>query len=111
MKIYNSYLRSIRNAVGSKVQHRNLDHFSGYQPDLIKAAMNESFTLEPKTGLETLAKLVGFQEVKKPVIGDHPDFKHLRANGGLDYHYIVSMFIDVKGSTNFHKRYNLEQIA
>lgn len=73
--------------------------------------MNASVALEPKTGLETLAKLLGIREIMKPILGDHPDFKHLRLTGGFDYHYIVSMFIDVKGSTNFHKKYSLEQIA
>lgn len=110
MKIYDNYLRSIQSAVGTREQQRNLSHFEGTRPDLIKA-MNESVALESKTGLETLAKLLGIKEIKKPVLGDHPDFKHLRVAGGFDYHYIVSMFIDVKGSTNFHKKYSLEQIA
>lgn len=110
MKIYDSYLTRIKNAVGTRDQQRNLSHYESIRPDLVKA-MNESVALEPKTGLETLAKLMGIQQIKKPVLGDHPDFKHLRQTGGFDYHYIVSMFIDVKGSTNFHKKYTLEQIA
>jgi hypothetical protein len=37
--------------------------------------------------------------IEKPVLGDHPNFKHLRLIGGFDYHYIVSMFIAVVSPT------------
>lgn len=111
MKLYGSYTNNIRNAIHAVSNLRSMDNFSGNPNTSMKALMTESAALEPKTGLETLAKLLGIQEVRKPVLGDHPDFKQLRVTGGFEYHYITSMFVDVKGSTNFHKKYSLEQIA
>jgi adenylate cyclase len=69
--------------------------------------------LEPEVSLKGLADLLNIPYIKQPYLGDHPDFKHLRFENGFssDYHYIVSMFIDVKNSTNFHKKYSLEQIS
>lgn len=32
-------------------------------------------------------------------IGDHPDFKHLKDTNETEKHYIVSIFVDIKGST------------
>lgn len=40
----------------------------------------------------------------------HPDFKHIKSTNQNEYHNIVSVFIDIDGSTNLHKEYNLEEI-
>lgn len=111
--LYGTYINQIRKALAVKDGTKNFSQPLpfGQQSDLIKSLMLENKTLEPKTGLHKLAELLGIPEVKKPYKGDHPDFTNLRISPGVDYHYIVSMFIDVKGSTNFHKKYDLEQIA
>ena len=57
----------------------------------------------------TLADLLK-RPVKMPVSGDHPDFAHLRSTDGIEYHNITSMFMDVKNSTSFFKKYTIEQI-
>lgn len=41
-------------------------------------------------------------------LGAHPDFKHLKNTNSFEYHYAVSIFIDIKGSTNLFKKYNNE---
>lgn len=71
MKIYDTYLKNIRNVVGTRDQQLNLSHYDSFRPDLIKA-LNESVALEPKTGLETLAKLLGIQEVKNQFLAIIP---------------------------------------
>lgn len=109
-KLYQPYLNEIERAINLS-SNRSFSLSSSSKKDLVKAILSESKELQPKTGLHELATLVGINEVRKPVKGDHPDFAHLRIKGGFDYHYIVSMFIDVKGSTQFHKKYSLEQIA
>src|SRR5690606_7831972 len=38
-------------------------------------------------------------------LGLHPDFSHLKHSECLEDHYIVSMFVDIKGSTNLFKKY------
>lgn len=46
-----------------------------------------------------IRKLVGKSSEPHPVIiGTHPDFVHLE-HGGYENHYIVSVFVDIKGST------------
>jgi adenylate cyclase len=45
----------------------------------------------------------------EPFIGPHPDFAHLQHDQYLS-HYAVSMFLDIKGSTDLSKRYDLLQI-
>jgi class 3 adenylate cyclase len=110
-KLYQPYITEIQRALrlGNK---RSYDSFTGEtKADIVKGMFSESRELQPKTGLHELARLLGITEIKKPFKGDHPDFVHLRSNPGVDYHYIVSMFIDVKGSTQFHRKYTLEQIA
>ena len=110
-KLYQPYISEIQRAfrLGDKTSY---DSFTGeFKADLVKGLFTESRELQPKTALHELARLLGITEVKKPFKGDHPDFMHLRTNPGFEYHYIVSMFIDVKGSTQFHKKYTLEQIA
>jgi class 3 adenylate cyclase len=43
-------------------------------------------------------------------LGLHPDFTHLKESGETEFHYIVSVFIDIQGSTNLHKEHDLEEI-
>lgn len=38
-------------------------------------------------------------------LGLHPDFSYLKHSDSVEQHYIVSMFVDIKGSTNLFKRY------
>ena len=113
--IYHDYIQNIKDIVGNvelqksfssneqlweskQMTHEQADKISG---------------IDPGISLRDLAQLLNINVIKAPVLGDHPDFKHLRHQEGFpsDYHYIVSMFIDVKGSTNFHKKYSLNQIG
>ena len=43
-------------------------------------------------------------------LGLHPDFKHLKNTDITEEHYVVSAFIDIKGSTNLFKKFNKETI-
>ncbi len=47
-----------------------------------------------------------FQNVS---IGTHPDFADLEYNK-YEYHYCVSMFMDIKGSTRLNEKYSLPEI-
>ena len=40
----------------------------------------------------------------------HPDFKHLKGTINTEQHYIVSVFIDIAGSTNLFRSYDLDEI-
>lgn len=41
-------------------------------------------------------------------IGTHPDFSHLEKTSNTELHYIVTMFIDIKGSTRLNLLLDLE---
>lgn len=43
--------------------------------------------------------------------GAHPDFDNLKDETSFENHYIISIFIDVKNSTNLFRRYNPETVA
>lgn len=110
--LFNSYTNNIRNIINKSASIGGLsDHSFSFmgENNLIKA--QEDNLLEPATNLKDLASLLGIKMVKKPFKGDHADFKHLRENKGVEHHYIVSMFIDVKNSTKLHYKYDLYQIA
>src|SRR5688572_6690784 len=55
-----------------------------------------------------LANLFGTNNWSFPMlsIGTHPDFEHLTYNQYC-YHYCVSMFLDIKGSTRLATKYSL----
>lgn len=110
-KLYQPYISEIERAFRLQGKERYYSFTGETKAELVKGLLSESRELQPKTGLHELARLLGIHDIRKPYKGDHPDFTHLRTLPGIEYHYIVSMFIDVKGSTQFHRKYTLEQIA
>lgn len=53
---------------------------------------------------ERFRELVGKEGNYKDreTIGTHPDFKYLEGTDGIENHYIVSMFVDIKNSTSIY---------
>ncbi|MEQ9727948.1 adenylate/guanylate cyclase domain-containing protein [Pseudomonas sp. WHRI 8822A] len=47
---------------------------------------------------------------KPAAIGGHPDFAHLENNGRQEKGYVVSLFVDIKGSTKLGVVYNPEEV-
>ena len=43
-------------------------------------------------------------------LGLHPDFEYLKNTNTTEEHYIVSAFIDIKGSTNLFKKFDKETV-
>ena len=43
-------------------------------------------------------------------LGLHPDFEHLKGTDIIEEHYIVSSFIDIKGSTNLFKKFDKQTV-
>ena len=81
---------------------------------------SNSFVLEDSgasvDGLESyrppkqeLRDLVGKLQVYPEDIGSHPDFANLDENEST-YHYIVSVFLDIKGSTKLATKLPLEDV-
>lgn len=119
MKIFEDYLATIEAAMSAskKSKTRSTDELTkGYSS--IGKPPRKSMTLDEAKkqlqakrlfpSLDELAKTVGLQINFEQQLGNHPDFSYLRDSEGTENHYIVSMFIDIKGSTNLFRSYEPE---
>ncbi len=57
-----------------------------------------------------IASEMGATPFTEQQIGHHPHFKHLKHTNNSENHYIISVFIDVKGSSNLFKNYDNETV-
>lgn len=115
--MYNSYTDQIRTAMQknklSKSMNESFSNFSGNLSGLPENNLNKSKTDEwykPEPSLRPLSDLLAIQPAANSKLGEHPDFSDLKGTSNTRYHYITSVFIDIKGSTNLHKKYDLETI-
>ncbi len=119
MEIYSDYIKTIKSAIktsdrlrkgslGSIEAYSSLDNlendfdFQNY--------LNESKKSELLPSLGSFAKKIGMKPDYEQSLGAHPDFTHLKISESIERHYIVSMFIDIKGSTNLFNRYSPETV-
>lgn len=72
---------------------------------------SDNLTTDEFPRKEQLRKLI-HKEIKYPeTIGTHPDFAYLDAEEcGKEYHYAVSVFLDIKGSTVMGTKLSLEDV-
>lgn len=61
--------------------------------------------------LSVLNSFTGVNTKYEEKLGAHPSFSHLKNSNKSEYHYIVSMFIDVKNSTGLFKKYDPDVVA
>lgn len=61
--------------------------------------------------LGALNSLTGEVRKYKEKLGAHPSFSSLKTTNGSEYHYIVTMFVDVKNSTGLFKKYAPDVVA
>lgn len=114
--MYNSYTDAIRSAMQknklSKSVNEGFSNFSGSLSGIDDTPQN-SATAEwynPEPSLLPLSELLKIKPTATAKLGEHPDFAHLKGTTNTLRHYITSVFIDIKGSTNLHKVYDLETI-
>jgi len=116
MEIYTDYLSVISEAMkggnntGSLHESRGAEAkaFSkglSYQELNARIPRNQ---LQP--GLQRFAQEIGLAANFQQKLGQHPDFAHLKNSNTTEKHYIVSMFVDIKGSTNLFRRYEPETV-
>ncbi len=114
MNIYDNYLSTIRDAIDQDKQSRNFSKaFSGNGQSLaegVKAFLGTKADLTPLASFQGFIADQGLRPHVNQKLGEHPDFKHLRETNGIEKHYIVSVFIDMKGSTNLFREYDAETI-
>jgi adenylate cyclase len=108
--LYDNYTTRIKSIVS---QNRN-----GITPDLNDIILNRSLIRDQRlfsarSHLKAEAPIKEFlnpEVITGKSIGNHPDFAHLRGTDKTELHYIVSAFIDIKGSTNLFGKYSLTDI-
>lgn len=109
MNIFDDYLRPIRKAIAADGQsHSFTESFTGnaYRNVVNLKAMNEE--VPEKRLLPSLAEfadLLGRQPDFSQQLGSHPDFAYLKHTDQTEEHWIVSMFVDVRRSTQLYARY------
>ncbi|NOQ71167.1 MAG: hypothetical protein GQ574_04135 [Crocinitomix sp.] len=110
MKFYNDYYDIIKSAM-SEDQSITLGFDGEISKGIdLKAFLNESKQSNLLPSLQNFASQIGRQPDFSRKLGAHPDFQHLKGTDETENHYIVSMFIDIKGSTNLFSKYSNEAV-
>jgi adenylate cyclase len=114
--IYDNYTQRLKNIVLDSDIKKNI---SKGIPDLGGLGRNiknkleaiqeqRNFSAKMQLKAQPLAQILHPEALINATVGLHPDFKHLRGSNETENHYIVSVFIDISGSTNLFKKYDLE---
>jgi class 3 adenylate cyclase len=114
MRLFSNKLNQLNEIINTQPENR-VKKFGEFRANLNKGV---GHVIE-STGSKVVAK-VDYSEVERlfgrhkfsfmePHIGPHPDFQHIGPDDYL-HHYAVSMFADIKGSTQLAKKYDLYQI-
>lgn len=120
--IYNNYTDRLKNILAESRSRKNdLDkdfkNFSGiggfsdsYSNKRTLIQEQRIFSNSMHLNAKPLGSILTNEQLKNAKLGQHPDFIRLRGTDDVEYHYIVSLFIDIQGSTNLHRKYDLEDI-
>lgn len=96
--------RSSKTFSNESFQHRLNDNLTMSYSDKIKNEANFR-------SLSALNSITGRTTKYEEKLGAHPSFNHLKNSDKSEFHYIVSMFIDVKNSTGLFKKYDPDVVA
>jgi len=111
MHIFDDYLKPIRAAMAADPKSGTLNESLFSQREFFQKAFDvkalNSQVPEKRLlpNLADFAKALGLVPNFEQRLGLHHDFAHLKYSESLEEHYIISMFVDIKGSTNLFKKY------
>lgn len=116
MKIYDDYLSTIKAAMSA--DRKSQSGFEGLVSSFDSFEKSSAYLnlysplLENKLlpSLGDFANEVGLKANFNQSLGLHPDFAHLKLTDRIEKHYIISVFIDIKGSTNLFAKYDPETV-
>lgn len=117
MNTFSEYQNIIEKALNRNEIHKNLNEsitFSGLAGPVAsqKYTMSDYIAnrsqLSLSTDLAAIANKMGVVPHTNQLIGHHPHFSYLKGTTNTEKHYIISAFIDIKGSTNLFKKYDEE---
>jgi hypothetical protein len=114
--IYSNYLENITNSLKNgkrrgvlqKSFSNNFTGLSGNDNDTWYDEKNNEINFN---SLQQLSSIAGKKAKYHEKLGAHPDFGHLKQNNKVEYHYITTMFIDIKNSTGLFKKYYPHTVA
>lgn len=111
-KYFSQYISDINDILDKKSSRfeKSIRTFSSEKLSDSRAieSLNEQVALGSRNELQSLfGRANGCKNI--PTIGTHPDFTNMNL-GDSRYKYCVSMFIDIKGSTNLALKYSLEEV-
>jgi class 3 adenylate cyclase len=116
MHIFDDYLKPIRAAIAADPKsgrlHENLT-FNDRSFDKVFNLKSFNEQVPQKRLLPSLAdfaRTIGLTPNFDQHLGLHPDFSHLKHSENLEHHYIVSMFVDIKRSTNLFAKYTPQTV-
>lgn len=115
MKLYQSYLQELRDVLnlGVETEKRHYPHIGGLPEREMLRSINEGLIRLDKqqSPLQGIANMFGIRSFQRPLLAPHPDFAYLKQSEFMtEEHYIVSLFVDVKGSTGMFRRLTKEQV-
>lgn len=111
MHIFDDYLKPIREAMAADPKSGKLNENLSYSERSLQKGFDfKAFNQQvPEKrllpNLADFARELGLTPNFEQRLGLHPDFVNLKHSESLEEHYIVSMFVDIKGSTNLFKKY------
>lgn len=116
--LYTNYTDRIKSIVSDNRQRKQIEKAHSYSPGLAGVpirskkliAEQKAFSNVVQLNARPLGSTLQSTNLQGVQLGIHPDFKHLKYTDDIEYHYIVSVFIDIQGSTNLHKEYGIEDV-
>ncbi len=116
MNIYQDYMKLIKDAVdtdsssyiskGLGVPAQSLKRSDAQFKALFSRIKDNQIAPSMITLSESVNRHIDYDQQ----LGLHPDFEHLKGTDIIEEHYIVSSFIDIKGSTNLFKKFDKQTV-
>jgi class 3 adenylate cyclase len=123
MNIFTDYIQNLEKALDANDGEAILSESNNYIKNYFEKGfktfsyINESHLGETESRssilLPSLKKFASNQGLTinfDQQLGLHPDFAYLKGTTNTENHYIISAFIDIKGSTNLFKRYSPKKV-
>ncbi len=124
MEIFKDYKNTIRAAMEADLKRKRMfsnipnqslnesiskgmDHVGLNRSDILALSHKK----EILSSLNVLAEELGVTVDFNQPTGAHPDFVQLKGTNNIEYHYITSIFIDVKGSTSLFAKYSPDVVS
>jgi len=114
------FFKGYKNTIQRALNSDSLNESHSEYRNAAGTIMNKAFSLSDyssqkseltlSSDLSAIARKIGASVFENQLIGHHPDFLYLKNAQLTEKHWILSVFIDIKGSTNLFKKYPPETV-